>query len=482
MTTSKRVNSTLFVENGTLYDCFLREGTSIFKPILLLTVDVPEDFLKNNYFRIPAFNRSYYVTDAVMETSRNIRVTGEIDLLGTYRSQVLSSKAYIMYSQSSYDSMLSDERIKADLESTQYWDYNVMSDIDLAGTYILTIASDDPSGKFGSVQAYAMDQNQMKRLANKLNDTSILAQLKEFWTGNLLDSIVSCIWIPVKSNWVANPNIVSIDVMGVSLSQGYRITNEKYSTSIEITPHVPYKYTSYDEETGAILDESWRDFRNCEPYTEYYLWLPGYGLCQIHMGDIIADGQDEPKFQLNYTVSTMTGEIMYTVCRENVNNPSYNQVGSVVQTIHGNFGVNIPISNRQGGFMDAAAKALSAGVMLATGHEVSGAVALIDAMKTSVSHASSTQGTLSGWVTSDAQLAGVYSITRVFNTTDSPSNLASTVGRPSFRSATLSSLKGITRCTGCYPRLEGATKYEQEQLSQLINSSTNFIYGGIIIE
>ncbi len=100
----------VFDENKDIYKgCTLLDDTSILNPSILI-IQVPyEKICKYNYMRIPAFNnRYYYITDIIAVKGRGVRVNGRVDVLRTYRDDILASKQLISRQENKANYLLPD--------------------------------------------------------------------------------------------------------------------------------------------------------------------------------------------------------------------------------------------------------------------------------------------------------------------------------------------------------------------------------------
>ena len=99
--------STLYTESGAL-----REGTSIINPVIMISgANVPT--LKNaNYMHIPDFNRYYFITDIKSVRNGLIEISGHVDVLQTYSSQIRNNTAIIKRNANSWNLYIEDGLFK----------------------------------------------------------------------------------------------------------------------------------------------------------------------------------------------------------------------------------------------------------------------------------------------------------------------------------------------------------------------------------
>ena len=99
--------STLYTASGAL-----REGTSIINPVIMISgANVPT--LKNaNYMHIPDFNRYYFITDIKSVRNGLIEISGHVDVLQTYSSQIRNNTAIIKRNANSWNLYIEDGLFK----------------------------------------------------------------------------------------------------------------------------------------------------------------------------------------------------------------------------------------------------------------------------------------------------------------------------------------------------------------------------------
>ena len=94
------------VTSGATFSCVLKEGTSIFNPVVILQTDA--SVYNFNYMHIPAFGRFYFITDIRSIGNNRWEVSGHVDVLNTYASGILNNDAVIKRQQNLYNLYLND--------------------------------------------------------------------------------------------------------------------------------------------------------------------------------------------------------------------------------------------------------------------------------------------------------------------------------------------------------------------------------------
>lgn len=101
---NKDITSVVSVE-GTL-----REPTSIIDPVVVIQKETPMGF---NYVHIPIFNRYYFVTGISSDNNNLVGISLHVDVLMTYKTEILQMEAIIKRQESMYNTYLDDGIYKA---------------------------------------------------------------------------------------------------------------------------------------------------------------------------------------------------------------------------------------------------------------------------------------------------------------------------------------------------------------------------------
>lgn len=101
-----RINKTITTNNT--YTGTLREESSVLDPIILFNAD-PQILAGYNYMTIPEFaNRSYFITDISAIRNGLTQITGHVDVLYTYRAQILTQKVVTMRQENNWNLYIED--------------------------------------------------------------------------------------------------------------------------------------------------------------------------------------------------------------------------------------------------------------------------------------------------------------------------------------------------------------------------------------
>ena len=113
---TKKRNSTYIPTQYTMKEVILKYDVSIINPVLALQENY-DSYVNFNYFYIPKFKRYYYITN--VDFSNNIAyISGTVDVLASYRVDILNSTQYIIRSQSYWNGNILDSLYPTDSKPT----------------------------------------------------------------------------------------------------------------------------------------------------------------------------------------------------------------------------------------------------------------------------------------------------------------------------------------------------------------------------
>lgn len=160
---AKKENSTArpALETGRLLKCTLKDTCSLNRPDFLIDFDDMNAWPDFSYIYVPVWGKYFFVRDWVNEKPL-WRASCEIDVLASYRSEILASTQYVSYSSVQGNAWLADTRIPV-LKSTTVGSSSVALPFFLqGGWYILSCI-----GKTGSC-LYALSLANLKALINSI--------------------------------------------------------------------------------------------------------------------------------------------------------------------------------------------------------------------------------------------------------------------------------------------------------------------------
>lgn len=436
---NKRNNSTKQPTDGTQLDVLLKGNTSIFTP----SFEVNKNVKQYNYLKFN--NWYYYITDTIFIRTNLYQINCELDVLATFKSDILNTTCYVNYSASNYDDRIIDNRFSTVADATTKTNSSLLiTDGDEAGTggsptYLLNYATDlatvGATGFSWCTGATALS------IASKLNSTGFNDFLKtnEKQLQGAYDSILSCKKIPMAWH--------SKGVPGAKIHLG------GYDTGVgSITP-VPINY-----ETTVTIPWQFNDFRNLEPYTSLFIFLPNYGFVNLTANDFIGKNSINVKL----VCDPLTGDGTYivgNVFRAICNFATDFQIGTSKNNVMG-------INN---GLMNAIGGAMVGNVMGTVGGIVDAVVSANQrnfGVVGGISSSSCCKVSIGDW-------RNVYCITICHDINQPPTSVVNTRGLPTKKVLPLSSL------TGYVETVNASVKSYNNNVNETINQ---LLDGGVYIE
>lgn len=447
---SKRKNSTA-VPNGQGNErtLTLKNGSSIITPTFL----VAGESFDYNYC---SFNgRYYWITDITSVRNELWEVQCRVDVLSSWKNEILNSKAFVKYSSSDNNQNIKDGRnvVTSNVERTA--SYLNMQLFDINGSYILATLSGPASEAINNSFSvlYGMEAGSLGALAQEFNSPDALTAIRQYFD-NPTETIVFCRWLP--RNLIGGPTrIIPIKFGDYESSVTGTLIEENYATEIgDIT--IPWQKS---------------DFRNYEPYSSAILYLPGVGNVSIPLSSLA--GLDVLSIQC--VMDYVTNQIHYQV--------TDGTGANIIGTYSGSVGVDIPISAIQSGNVGgilAGIGGIAGGIgAVATGGMSLGAAAAIGgglyaAGVSSLSQNIRAIGSFSGGY--NVKAGGTTIHLEIFRnqSVQEPNEYVDTIGNPCMKTRNISGLSGYCQ-TEDFQVSGNMLDTEKSEINNLMN-------GGVYIE
>lgn len=457
---AKRENSTARpdLSGGLVLDCVLKEETSLNNPTFLIEFTHPtqggpdaNSWPDYNYCYVVPWGKYFFVSDWTNE-GLLWRAHCNIDVLATYRAEILASTQFVSYSSVVGDAWLPDTRIPV-LRSTQVKSSSATAPFFIdGGWYILSCI-----GKKGSA-LYALSGPQLWKLISALAgstddfQTEVGTRVSTYFSGGAPQTAEEALYALAQ---VSTQN----DILG-----------HAYSTApscLRSCIFVPLALTGVNAETiwlgnfdtgvsGVIIDGApiagsvsvgipwtFSDWRRgyCE---QVYLYLPLVGMVAIS-GDNLTH-TDSLTVEYSYTLTD--GTIAYRV----------NAGGEIIGTYGGSCAINYPLGINQqasagqvmNAVMQGVTQTVAAGISGNIGGVIMGIAATgynaLDVALTS--HPSSVGGIGGGAGGGLSRDITCYTVAH--NTVIEPEAMTATMGRPTMKPVQLSSCSGYCQCANAH--------------------------------
>ena len=454
----KRVNSTA-QPLGALYtekECILKEPTSEHDPVFEVAGAIDPTY---NYCYVGDWEKYYFIRDAVSVANGISQYICTEDILGTYKSDILSTSQYVAFSSdsSAYDKYKVDNRVIASSIRVVKSISQSISFFSTSGTYIITVLNDaTPAQCQGIGVSYALNAASMAALRNSLVDPTAWQAIQQFLGGSPLESIFGCIWVPF-----------AIDVTDANSPYGTHITDMRIGkTDVSVGNAIRLDgYVTKSEGVSLTLTGVLRDdFRRSEPYTTAVLHLPGVGCIDVSLADWITAQQ----IQITAIFEIATGNALYVL-----RDPD----GYIIQTASCCFASQCPLgqfnTNLQGavnsiGGMFGVAAAFTAGAIgygtAMTGLLIAGSNGVLSAAK----HSPSISGHVGGRVSSTIKSV---ELTIFEIQTEDPDNAGyiALKGRPVGKVVNMNSITGYCQCSEASVEA-AASGLELEEINNFLNN------------
>lgn len=475
---SKKRNSTLQATFSTSFDCALKAPCSLDKPTFLLSAS------SFDYNLAKFDDRYYFVDDIVSVRNGQFEVSCVLDVLATFKTEILASTQFVSYSSQSGGTWLPDTRIPVLKSATVDYRTSTMNFLFTDGGFYVMSAI----GKDGC-HVYCMDSAKLTALIDDISSWTSTLQNDIFTllpfptpndekeavcnlydimlrTGTLgnayLDApncIRSCIWVPFfASHFTGNSTSIYLGQYPTGITT-FLCKTEPYHSSLSI--QIPWQHTDWRR---AI----------CE---EVYLYLPMVGMINIPSDEIV----NETSLTIEWSATATDGAIAYCIKAGN----------QVIGTYGANAAVNYPIGisqqssagERISATMAGVDKALSTGVRTtlspisagaAIGYGVfTGIQTGYDVQNIKFSSHNSCIGGIGGGAGVGLDLSATcYTVSH--DTVIQPSAMAATMGLPTMKPMSLSGLTGYCQCSNAHVSAPAQ--------SQELDAIDNFLNSGFYIE
>ena len=466
---NKRINSTKIPTTvGTnLNAVYYKDVTDIHNPsIQVSTANMNTTF---NYAKIGSI---YYFVDSIEAMTNNVwRVNLKIDLLATYKSKILNTEVFALYSSSDFNKNLTDNRLATDgniiTQSSHVEIPGFPYSQGAAGwgqfglTVVGYVTGDVPSHATATV-TYFLTPRQMQLVVESLLDPSFMEWILQYFT-NPFDAIVECFWMPFDVSKFTTLASATVKIAGREITT---------SDGDTITGSISYRNPSDLLGQRVSLDIPWiyDDFRNLSNYTTMNLFLPVVGNTQLDPNLFYG----ESSMNIECVLDWSSGAIIYDIVKGSF------PYQSVISRLSANAKTTIPIGQLQSSF----GKIMQTLVNVGVGIAFTQMPYMMPAALTSFAGAASValrrneihqNGAFSGsFLSSNIGPQDAVLTIQANDTSDMPENMANILGRPCYKKVLIANCSGYLQTTNASVIIDGF--YNE---SQAIN---NILNGGVYIE
>ena len=331
-TSSKRENSTKQLAMPTTYSCTFKNGCSMLNPTLFLELNSNE-FPSYTAFKIG--NRYYKVTDIRSARSNLFEIDGKVDVLATYKSNILATTAYVLYdtipNAELVDNRLPMKTSKSVQTSTQPFPWNYIE----GGCFILSI-----TGARGSTGIYKLTASELQNLIDDVSDiknnifvvdypapTPPSSPSVEGFIEYLTDSIkwlFDCFKAPIShllGSGSISENIRECIYLPFNIGTTTPGPSPTFLGTVPLMdgsedPEYPEVFTLNRLNNDTVVDDvdvtiPWQasDYRRRSPYTEVYLYMPYIGMTKLSSENLAG----QTSVNVKYTIGLKDGTLICTI-------------------------------------------------------------------------------------------------------------------------------------------------------------------------
>lgn len=445
LSVSKKINSTArpSTSGGLSMGCNLKSACTIHNPDFEFQFAMSFNPNNYNYVYVGHWSKYYFIED--WEYNDRLWIAHcVLDILATYRTEILNDQAFILYSASAGNKYLVDQRIPP-LAKTTYLPV-LSSGLLPAGHshYVVRVL-----GFNGGLQGFFMSDQTFAALGSVLSGSSTFMEQVTQQYGDAFGCFASCMHFPFTplTGTVAEIYLGAYPT-GLSAPQvGSWVRT--YSTTINLDRY-------YDD---------WRDLTNIT----YLLWLPYYGCIELPASELL----DAGSVRVEVAIEFINGSMVYAV-----------HMGSNVQTFSSSCGNSVPITGYQSNYQQAIHSSVQGGISALSAIGSGGGSILpaifggIGSVASGIESAFTKTARIVGGATGQAweglDSSNVSLIRLVSPTEYDPADVASVIGRPMMKRATIGNLSGFTM-TSNFAVSGTMDKAEKQEINDMMN-------GGVYIE
>lgn len=461
---NKRSNSTkLPTGNGTVVEVNLKAPTSLIKPIFII------DGVNETYNYCKFEGRYYWIDDIIILSNNLMELHCSVDVLATYRSQILASTQYVVRSASESDEMVIDTLYPTRATSS-YSTTNLTNPFGSIANCYYMVGVVGPSRidyvlqgySSGSTQYYLLTASQLTIIINRLMQDDVATQTFFNISQETLDLqlqkaildplkyFVSCKKVP---SFIRDPqSLVQISTSEIKLGWNYTI-NDLGSNVVAITP-VNYSHTFEIEIPKHPQAENRGAYLNLSPYSDYTLYLEPFGLIPLDTTKLIGVNKVDAKIQVDgitgdaiLTISAKTGAFSNNIAYAKANVYIDLQISQIAQDFYAQRHAAINMAG-------SAASMLTSGINGSLGGALGGAVGMAHGI-TSLEQAKIPQLEKSGVNGSNIIYDTTPKLHAEFRSIVGEDN--EDLGRPLMQKKVLSTLSGYCLCNDADIELNATT-------------------------
>jgi hypothetical protein len=450
----KRINSTkqpsaAQLATGIKYEAvYLKNLTNIDSPTLYID-GVDSNIYAYNYCYIKEWGRYYFVKTCDLSNDHICKIDLELDDLATYKTQILATSAFVVYSSSNYNKWLRDDRVPMLPRSHYASEFETIESGSGIGWFITganqTIILSTVSENQGICHWVTTELGLQQLIEGLVTaDDNILESLAQQF-GDAMGSIIQVMRLPINSQ-----------AMPLS-SNTYPVYLGNYPVTLGgLEPIEMHKLvnTHMGLDGNCLIPYIRDDFRIMEPYSILRASIPFVGVVDLNLSDF-RDYDTEiltDNVYFKVDIDLTTGQVIWTL-------KAGSSDGKALGSFSGQCGSLVPIASTQiansasivGGFLSSVSTFALGTQMGNAPMAMAGAVSSINSVINGFYNAnnktSSVVGSYSGGHSEYANHLFRVMV-ESFETSIEPSSLTALEGRPCGEVTALTNLTGYCRTQG----------------------------------
>lgn len=313
-THAKRHNSTSVPSGGSAYDVDLKGGADLIDPVFTMQFSGTPQFSMMNYE-----GRYYFITGIRSIRQDLWEISGHVDVLATYKSNVQSTSAYVLY-HTHNNTELADRRLgiettkTVDVEQGAFDSFGSVSPSTCA--VIINVVGEDSCAAYAVTQAEA--DGLLNHFENWFNNTAFQATPPP--QGNPFATVEEALTYLADFTFLGTKQLMATGKASDSIKNAYMIPFSKSnipgtSSQIKLGKYVT-NVTGNKIGDRTIGDDAsvtipWQatDWRRNAPYHEIFLYLPFIGLVNISPSDVIGASY----LYVHVELDVLSGDAIFTV-------------------------------------------------------------------------------------------------------------------------------------------------------------------------
>lgn len=427
----------------------LKDSCSIVNPVLKINPSEFPQFRQPNTFNycyLPPFSRFYFIDDWVWNAGLWYAVC-HVDVLATYRDDIMSANLYVM--RSTYDSQgnllyngdVSDSKYPTTAEAPTYLKSSVANpfaiddQFSLNGTFVVGIVN--AQSQNGAVTYYAFTPAGFLEFCQKLFnyssgwlniDTTEISEDLQKALVNPFQYVVSCIYLPIDISRIQNIAYTSTNTIYFGW---WSVTLFASAILVNTALHVDYIHMIILPRHPQAATRG--NYLNVSPYTIYTLAYYPFGTINIDTEAV----SGWRTLDVYTSVDVITGKGIITLSVSGKNNP--------IRTVEAQVGVSVPTASLQTSYTNLVTGKTA---LAAAGAELIGGLNKSETVHPDPSNYSGVGGFF-GYV-KDSLTANINSVKESVNASGGIKQVATDIFNTAIAASTTAEIQGMQGCGGLF--------------------------------